>query len=173
MIDSTILGLSEAVGKVLHQKGLLLSCAESCTGGLVAAAITAVSGSSAWFDRGFVTYSNQAKTDHLGVSLQTLQDYGAVSPETAAAMACGVLQASLSSSIALSTTGIAGPGGATPGKPVGMVCFGVAWRSPHGVAHETFTQYFAGDRSEVRMASVQFALQAAIQTTRQRFGEPR
>lgn len=173
MIDSTILGLSEAVGKILHQKGLLLSCAESCTGGLVAAAITAVSGSSAWFDRGFVTYSNQAKIDHLGVSLQTLQDYGAVSQETAAAMACGVLQASPLSAIAVSTTGIAGPGGATPGKPVGMVCFGVAWCGSHGVAHETFTQYFAGDRSEVRRASVQFALQAAIQTIRQHFCEPR
>lgn len=163
MLNHNILALSQTLGKQLLQAGQVLSCAESCTGGLVAGALTAISGSSAWFDRGFVTYSNQAKMDHLGVTAQILNTVGAVSPETARAMACGVLRASLASTLAVSTTGIAGPGGATPGKPVGTVCFGLAWRQGPDVQSLALTEYFQGDRTQVRQASVEFALNLVLQ----------
>lgn len=159
MISNDILVLSEGVGVQLQRAGQVLSCAESCTGGLVAAAITAVSGSSAWFDRGFVTYSNQAKMDHLGVTAATLETVGAVSNETAQAMARGVLAASPASTLAVSTTGVAGPTGGTARKPVGMVCFGLAWREAGKVRAMAHTQHFSGDRHQVRMASVQHVLQ--------------
>lgn len=158
MLENDIHHLAATLGERLNQAGHVLSCAESCTGGLVAAAITAVAGSSAWFDRGFVTYSNQAKTDHLGVSQHTLQTSGAVSQETAQAMALGVLHASPASTLAVSTTGIAGPGGATPGKPVGTVCFGLAWRHEGQVGSLAVTRYFDGDRTQVRLDSVRCAL---------------
>jgi len=158
MLDNDIHDLAATLGEQLLQAGQVLSCAESCTGGLVAAAVTAIAGSSAWFDRGFVTYSNQAKTDHLGVSPPTLQTFGAVSQETAQAMALGVLHASPASTLAVSTTGIAGPGGATPGKPVGTVCFGLAWRRHGQVESLAITRHFDGDRTQVRLASVRCAL---------------
>ena len=152
-----ILALAQALGTELLARQATLATAESCTGGLVAAAITAVSGSSQWFDRGFVTYTNQAKIDDLGVDDATLAQYGAVSEQTAREMALGALLAS-EATHALATTGIAGPGGATAGKPVGMVCFGWAWRA-NGTAHvRSETHYLDGDRADVRDASVAVAL---------------
>ena len=113
------------LGQALKARGFMLAMAESCTGGLVAESITSIAGSSAWFDRGFVTYSNAAKIDMLGVSGKTLEAFGAVSEQTAAEMAAGALRNS-TSQIAGSITGIAGPGGGSEEKPVGTVCFGWA-----------------------------------------------
>lgn len=131
----------------------VLSGAESCTGGLIAAAITSVSGSSAWFDRGFVTYSNDAKVAMLGVSQQTLNEYGAVSEQTAREMARGAL-ANSSATLAYSVTGVAGPTGGTRVKPVGTVCFGFASKS----SVHTTTRHFDGDRSAVREHAVEYVL---------------
>ncbi|NTU77321.1 MAG: CinA family protein [Alphaproteobacteria bacterium] len=128
--------------------------AESCTGGLVAAALTAVPGSSAVFERGFITYSNDAKIDLLGVLPDVLENYGAVSAEVAEAMAEGARTYSLAD-VAVSVTGIAGPGGATPDKPVGLVYFGLATRD--GVLFHVRCE-FSGDRESVRLQSVSEAL---------------
>lgn len=147
----------------LRSQGFVLACAESCTGGLLAGAITDIAGSSNWFDRGFVAYSNEAKMAHLGVSAQTLERFGAVSEETAMEMASGALAATPSADFALSTTGIAGPGGATPGKPVGMVCFGFASRSGAGLTTRASTQTFSGTRQQVRQAAVIYALNLALE----------
>ena len=154
--------LAAALGKLLEQSGWMLACAESCTGGLLAAAMTETPGSSAWFDRGFVTYSNAAKVEHLRVSEDTLEHFGAVSEETAMEMASGALAASSRAQLAVSTTGIAGPDGATPGKPVGMVCFGFAHRTSGGVSTRAMTHIFEGDRAAIRRAAVAFAIRTAI-----------
>jgi len=140
--------LAAQVGAALKAEGLLLTTAESCTGGGIAHAVTEIAGSSEWFDRGFVTYSNAAKTEMLKVPETLLVRFGAVSEETAAAMAEG----------AVSVTGIAGPGGAVPGKPVGTVCFGWSYRG------KTSTQrlVFAGDRHSVREQSVAHSLQVLL-----------
>lgn len=150
--------LGTLVGARLKERGLLLACAESCTGGWVAQTVTAVAGSSAWFDRGFVTYSNQAKKDMLGVPAQTLESHGAVSEATAGAMAMGALTHS-QAHVALSVTGIAGPSGGTADKPVGMVCFG--WART-GAEAQTQTRHFGGDRESVRRQSVIHALQGVL-----------
>ena len=118
--------LAGEVGAALRAAGWLCATAESCTGGLLAGAITSCPGSSLWFERGFVTYSNAAKIEQRRVSPDTLERFGAVSEQIAMEMAGGVLAVVPRAHLALSTTGIAGPGGATPGKPVGMVCFGIA-----------------------------------------------
>ena len=136
----------------------MLGSAESCTGGLLAGAFTAVAGSSDWFERGFVTYSNQAKVDELDVSPDALNHFGAVSEPVALEMATGVLLAAQAAHVAVSTTGIAGPGGATPGKPVGMVCFGFAMRNGDGISSRAVTHVFPGDRAQVRQAAVEYAL---------------
>lgn len=161
MFDDESLDLSAEVGRVLLARSQMLAAAESCTGGLVAGLVTAVAGSSAWFDRGFVTYTNAAKMAQLGVREATLAAHGAVSEETAGEMAAGALQAA-GAQVAVSTTGIAGPGGATPGKPVGMVCFGWAWNGPAGLQIRTATHLLDGDRSEVRMQSVRIALRGVL-----------
>ena len=148
----------QAFGQLLVSRGLRVCCAESCTGGLLAGALTSVAGSSDWFDQGFVTYTNQAKIDVLNVSPDTLAHHGAVSEETAMEMAAGALAASPDADVALSTTGIAGPGGATPGKPVGMVCLGAARRTPEGVVARAVTKQFQGERTQVRLDTVDFAL---------------
>lgn len=135
-----------------------LALAESCTGGMIAAACTDLVGSSNWFERGFVTYSNASKTELLGVSEALLAEHGAVSEPVAAAMVQGALCNS-HAQIAASVTGIAGPGGATVGKPVGMVCFGFA--SPAGV--RSCTQYFEGDRAAVRQQAMDFALNILLE----------
>ena len=142
LAQATILGLSELLGDALRRHGWMLGSAESCTGGLLAGAFTAVAGSSDWFERGFVTYSNQAKVDELDVSPDALNHFGAVSEPVALEMATGVLLAAPAAHVAVSTTGIAGPGGATPGKPVGMVCFGFAMRNGDGISSRAVTHVF-------------------------------
>ncbi len=141
------------LASALLAKGWQLAVAESCTGGMIAAACTDLAGSSAWFERGFVTYSNAAKTEMLGVPESLIVLHGAVSEPVAAAMAQGALQRS-KAHIAASVTGIAGPSGATAGKPVGMVCFGFATAA--GVT--TATMHFAGDRAAVRRQAVAYSL---------------
>jgi nicotinamide-nucleotide amidase len=141
------------------QIGVTLTTAESCTGGLISAALTDVAGSSAVFERGYVTYSNAAKIDMLNVTAQSLSAYGAVSEEVAAEMANGALQKA-QADIAVSVTGIAGPGGSDH-KPEGMVCFSIATR----IGTMTETQLFGPlGRTEVRSATVQRALELALQT---------
>ena len=149
--------LSRKAGKALKRKGKTLVTAESCTGGWVAQAITSVAGSSDWFERGYVTYSNAAKREELGVPKKTLDRHGAVSEPAARAMAQGALRASRAD-VALSVTGIAGPGGATPGKPVGTVCF--AWASGRRMRSET--RRFRGGRGRVRRQSVIHALRGVL-----------
>ena len=146
MANSTLSTLAAELGTSLKARGYTLALAESCTGGLVAQAVTSVAGSSAWFDRGFVTYSNQAKVEMLGVSSKTLDTYGAVSEQTANEMALGTLKNS-HAQITGSITGIAGPDGGTPEKPVGTVCF--AWAEINKPTSTT-TKHFAGDREEIR-----------------------
>lgn len=155
--------LARLLGERLVGKGWMFSCAESCTGGLLAAAMTDTPGSSRWFDRGVVTYSNEAKQSLLGVHADTLERFGAVSEETAMEMAAGVLAGAPFSHFAVSTTGIAGPDGATPGKPVGMVCFGFATRTKQGLVTRAETRVFPGERREVRAAAVHFALATSLE----------
>ncbi|MBI1773116.1 MAG: CinA family protein [Burkholderiales bacterium] len=145
--------LATQVGEELKSRKLILSIAESCTGGGVAHAITEIAGSSEWFDCGFVTYSNSSKTELLDIPAALIAQHGAVSEEIAAAMAQGAL-ANSEAHLSLSTTGIAGPTGAVPGKPVGTICFG--W-VVGGVSH-TERLVFAGDRKSVREQTVVHAL---------------
>ena len=142
--------LAECLGNRLLERGASVAVAESCTGGWVAQTLTAIAGSSAWFDRGFVTYSNAAKCDMLGVPETTLARHGAVSEATARAMAQGALGHSVAD-WTLAITGIAGPSGGSPDKPVGTVCF--AWASRDGGC-EAQTRLFSGDRAAVREQSV-------------------
>jgi nicotinamide-nucleotide amidase len=135
----------------------MLVTAESCTGGWVAQAVTSVAGSSEWFERGFVVYSNAAKEELLGVRKATLKKHGAVSEETAREMAAGALARSRGS-IALAVTGVAGPGGGSAAKPVGTVCF--AWARSGAVTSET--RRFPGGREGVRRRSVRHALEGVL-----------
>jgi nicotinamide-nucleotide amidase len=157
-VTDPLTALATAVGARLKARGLKLAAAESCTGGWVAQAVTSISGSSEWFERGFVTYSNDAKRDMLGVRAATLERHGAVSEETAREMAAGALAASRAH-VAVAITGVAGPTGGTPGKPVGMVC--LAW-AVRGGAVESTTRRFGGDREAVRRESVVLGLQGVI-----------
>jgi nicotinamide-nucleotide amidase len=141
----------------LRARGLKLATAESCTGGLIAAALTHFAGSSEMFDRGFVTYSNEAKTASLGVPPAAIAAHGAVSEAVAGAMAEGAIAHSLAD-IAVSVTGIAGPGGGSADKPVGLVWFGCALRQCETVCEQ---RIFAGDRATVRAQAVAFALTLA------------
>lgn len=143
----------EALAQALRQRGWRMAAAESCTGGLIAAACTALAGSSDWFERGFVTYSNQAKSEMLGVDPALLQTHGAVSEPVARAMVAGALQRA-PVQLAVAVTGIAGPGGAVPGKPVGTVW--VAWGNAAAVQAECLL--LTGDRDAVRGATVHAAL---------------
>ena len=153
-MDADLDTLSRQVGEHLLARGWRLATAESCTGGWVAEVVTATAGSSGWFDCGFVTYSNDAKCALLGVSPMTLARHGAVSEATVAEMALGCLERS-EAEVTLSISGIAGPGGGSPAKPVGTVCFGWA---RHGEAPQTATCRFDGDRAAVRRQAVVFAL---------------
>ncbi|QHE94091.1 nicotinamide-nucleotide amidohydrolase family protein [Pandoraea fibrosis] len=150
--------LSIKVGNRLREERLMLTTAESCTGGLVATAITDISGSSEWFERGFVTYSNQAKSEMIGVPAELIEKHGAVSEPVARAMAEGALLNSRAQ-LSLSITGVAGPGGGTPDKPVGMVCFGWSNR----VTTLVETKQFKGDRTQVRSQAAQYALRGVIE----------
>jgi len=156
--------LAAQAGGLLKAHGLLLATAESCTGGGVAQAITSVAGSSAWFERGFVTYSNLSKQQMLGVEQATLSQYGAVSEAVVREMVAGALRNS-DAQVALAVSGIAGPDGGTPDKPVGTVWF--AWGIQHGVTHAQRRQ-ISGDRAEVRARSVRIALQGVIDLLNQR-----
>ena len=149
--------LARKIGRRLKaEKGVLVT-AESCTGGWAAQVVTSVAGSSDWFERGYVTYSNAAKREALGVPKKTLLRHGAVSEQTARAMAQGALRKSRAH-IALSITGIAGPGGGAPGKPVGTVCF--AWAQGRRTRSET--KRFKGSRTRVRRQSVIHALRGVL-----------
>lgn len=143
-----------ALADLLLARGWRLATAESCTGGLIAAHCTALSGSSAWFERGFVTYSNEAKTEMLGVPPELIAAHGAVSEPVALAMAEGALRQS-TADVVVAVTGIAGPTGGSPGKPVGTVW--IAW-AVRGVPAHAACHLFAGDRSQVREATVRDAL---------------
>jgi nicotinamide-nucleotide amidase len=153
--------LAIQAGITLKEKSLLLATAESCTGGLVAAAITDIAGSSAWFERGFVTYSNDAKTTMLGVPAKLIRDHGAVSEEVAHAMAEGALLNSRAQ-VALAVTGIAGPTGGTAEKPVGMVCFGWSNR----ITTQVETQRFKGDRAQIRRQAAEHAMRGLLELIR-------
>ena len=155
--------LAEQVGELLKQKRWLLATAESVTGGGISQAITDISGSSEWFDCGFVTYSNSSKTEFLDVPAALIAQFGAVSEEVAGAMAKGALD-NTDAHVTLSTTGIAGPTGAVPGKPVGTVCFGWA----HGTTVFTERLVFSGDRHAVRLQTAEHALRGLLKFIRQR-----
>jgi len=150
-----------ALAQTLRQRGWHLATAESCTGGLIAAACTELAGSSDWFDRGFVTYSNAAKTELLGVAGALIDAHGAVSEAVARAMVQGARRHSRAE-LAVAVTGIAGPGGGSADKPVGTVW--LAWSDPVGEQAER--QCFAGDRAEVRRATVERALQGLLERAR-------
>jgi len=152
--QETLEALAIDLGAALQRRGWMLATAESCTGGWLAQVVTSVAGSSAWFDRGFVTYSNAAKQDMLGVRAVTLAQFGAVSLETAWEMAEGALAHS-KAQLAIAITGIAGPGGDSPEKSVGTVCF--AW-AVSGQPSTSVLCHFDGDRRQIRAASVGFAL---------------
>jgi len=145
--------LTAQVAEQLLAKKLLMATAESCTGGLIAAACTDLAGSSVWFERGFVSYSNAAKTELLGVPADLIETHGAVSEPVVRAMVEGALRHSRAQ-VAVAVTGVAGPGGGSPDKPVGTVWFG--WATPDGVV--TDKRCFDGDRQHVREATVQHAL---------------
>ena len=157
-MDAELQALSIAIGGALAAQKLMLACAESCTGGWISEVVTATAGSSEWFERGFVTYSNNAKRQMLGVSDETLATQGAVSEATAREMALGALVHS-GAGIALAVTGIAGPGGGSPGKPVGTVCF--AWCRDR-VSAISETHCFSGDREAVRRQAVVTSLQGLL-----------
>ena len=184
MIENTELAeLAAELGLLLKARGCMLVLAESCTGGMIAEAVTSIAGSSAWFECGFVTYSNQSKINMLGVSVQTLEQFGAVSEQTAKEMAVGCLNNIKPSScnanlseisldktnvskpsinrliIAASVTGIAGPDGGTPQKPVGTVCFACAVPD---LPAATYTQLFTGNRQQIRYQASIFLLKTLI-----------
>ncbi|SFP07772.1 nicotinamide-nucleotide amidase [Variovorax sp. OK605] len=151
--------LVAALAALLQRKGWMLATAESCTGGLIGAACTELAGSSVWFERGFITYSNEAKTQLLGVDAATIAAHGAVSEPVARAMATGAIAHSAPSRVALAVTGVAGPTGGTSEKPVGTVWFG--WSVDGDVRTER--RRFDGDRATVRAATVRHALQTLVE----------
>lgn len=160
MSEHHIFQLSEQVGERLKSRGAHMTCAESCTGGWVAKAITDVPGSSAWFDHGFVTYSNRAKEVLVGVKAETLAQHGAVSGEVVEDMAAGALDKA-GADYAIAISGIAGPDGGTADKPVGTVWFGFASRHENGFVRR---MQFDGDRDRVRQQAVQFGLETLLNT---------
>lgn len=151
--------LAVEVGQVLKLRRLWLTTAESCTGGMLSQAVTSVPGSSTWFERGAVTYSNAAKVDMLGVTPKTLDTWGAVSEATACEMALGALKRS-KANVSIAITGIAGPGGGTPDKPVGTVWF--AFVHDQGKIQAS-CKVFSGDRTAVRRQAVEFALRQLLE----------
>ncbi len=157
-MDNGLYQLAEQVGQALKRQGSMLVTAESCTGGWVSEAITMVPGSSDWFERGFVTYTYISKREMLGVRYDTLGQHGAVSEPTAREMVTGAIAHS-HAQVAVAVSGTAGPGGGTPDKPVGTVCF--AWGTKDG-ALESETRHFSGDREAVRKESVEHALRGIL-----------
>ncbi len=159
MTDSELMQLSERIGLALKARGATLTTAESCTGGWVAKVITDVAGSSAWFERGFVTYSNEAKAQMIGVKPTTLEAHGAVSEPVVVEMAIGAIKAARAA-YAISISGIAGPDGGSAEKPVGTVWFGFASATGEGI---TRCECFAGDRESVRRQATAYALKTLWQ----------
>ncbi|MBL8443242.1 MAG: nicotinamide-nucleotide amidohydrolase family protein [Zoogloeaceae bacterium] len=155
-MDVELSTLSAETGALLQARGWMLSTAESCTGGWIAEVVTATAGSSNWFDCGFVSYSNESKQALLGVAPDTLREHGAVSEETVREMVSGALARSRAQ-LALAVSGIAGPGGAVPGKPVGTVCLAWGLRDRPAISE---TLCFAGDREAVRRQTVIHALRS-------------
>jgi len=153
MVNESVDALVLRLADVLRARGLMLATAESCTGGLIAGACTDLAGSSDWFERGFVSYSNAAKTELLGVDAALITAHGAVSEPVVRAMAEGAVRHA-HAQLAVAVTGVAGPGGGSADKPVGTVWFG--WALPGGTRAEV--QHFAGDRAAVRAATVRHAL---------------
>jgi nicotinamide-nucleotide amidase len=160
MADDALVKLAAEVGAALKQRGWMLALAESCTGGMAAQAVTAIPGSSGWFERGFVTYSNDAKVEMLGVSPETLKLHGAVSEAVVLEMARGAIAHSRAD-IAIAISGIAGPDGGTPEKPVGTVCF--AWAADKHLSSATVR--FEGSRESVRRQAVEYALRGVLRLT--------
>jgi nicotinamide-nucleotide amidase len=158
-LDSQLYRLAVEAGRALKAKGWMLVTAESCTAGWVAEAVTMVPGSSEWFERGFITYTDLAKQQMLGVQTATVESHGAVSEPTVREMAAGALAHS-PADVAVAVSGVAGPSGGTPAKPVGMVClaWGLRGREPICV-----TRHFPGDREAVRRAAVVAALEGLIE----------
>lgn len=159
MTDSELMHLSERIGQALKARGATVTTAESCTGGWVAKVITDIAGSSAWFERGFVTYSNEAKSQMIGVKPATLEQHGAVSEPVVVEMAIGAIKAARAD-YAISISGIAGPDGGTATKPVGTVWFGFASAAGEGI---TRCECFNGDRENVRRQATAYALQTLWQ----------
>ncbi len=158
-MDKRLYQLAEQVGVALKSRALMLATAESCTGGWIGAAITAVPGSSDWYERGFITYAYVAKREMLGVKSKTLQKFGAVSEQTISEMVAGALAASYAH-VAVAVSGTAGPAGGTPEKPVGTVCLAWAIRGGEPIVE---TRHFEGDRDAVRRQSVERALVGVLE----------
>ncbi len=158
-MDNALYKLAADVGSALKTRGLTLATAESCTGGWIGEAVTAIPGSSDWYERGFITYTNVAKREMLGVAAETLEKSGAVSEETVKAMVAGALAHS-HAGIAVAVSGVAGPSGGTRAKPVGTVC--IAWGLRDGDPYAE-TRCFAGDREAVRRQSVECALNGVLE----------
>ena len=156
--DEELHQLAFELGNKLKARGWMLATAESCTGGWVGQLVTAIPGSSSWYERGFITYANDAKIEMLGVPAETLATHGAVSEETASAMAAGALAHSHAQA-ALAISGIAGPGGGTPQKSVGLVCYG--WALADGTLMSS-TCRLGGDREEIRSRAVAAAMRGLI-----------
>jgi len=153
--------LVEQLAQILMAKGLKIALAESCTGGLLAAHLTNLAGSSDWFERGFVTYSNQAKEESIGVAHTLIERHGAVSEEVASAMAKGVLNHSLAQ-VSIAITGIAGPGGGSVNKPVGLVCFAWGFLESKSIRTHTLTKQFSGDRQSIREQACIYAIESLL-----------
>jgi nicotinamide-nucleotide amidase len=159
MADKRLYQLAERVGAALKSRALTLVTAESCTGGWIGEAVTMVPGSSDWYDRGFITYTYISKREMLGVKTQTLEQYGAVSEQTVKEMVAGALAAS-HAQVAVAVSGIAGPAGGMPGKPVGAVCLAWALKNGEPIAE---TRHYAGDREAVRRQAVERALAGVLE----------
>lgn len=159
MADALLYELAEKAGRALEARRLMLATAESCTGGWIAEAITMIPGSSAWLDRGFVTYTNEAKREMLGVRAETLERHGAVSEAVVLEMVQGALKASRAQ-VTVAVSGVAGPSGGTPQKPVGTVCF--AW-AIEGLPPRAEIRHLTGDREAVRRQSVVHVLEVLLE----------
>ena len=158
-MDAELYALAGKIGDALKARKLMLATAESCTGGWVGQVVTMVPGSSQWFDRGFVTYTNDAKREMLGVRAETLKKFGAVSEQTVREMVKGALSRS-KAHVALAVSGIAGPDGGSPGRPVGTVC--VAWGKRKRTPPHSVIRHYSGDRDAVRRQSVIDALEGLL-----------
>jgi len=162
IMDKQLIELADRLGQSLKKSGDIMTTAESCTGGWIAQVITEIPGSSAWFDRGFVTYSNAAKVQMLGVNPKTLEQYGAVSAETAAEMVTGALAHS-DATTAIAVTGIAGPEGETSEQPVGTVF--IAWKNK-GEDVNVIKKQFSGNRHQIRAQTVKIAIEGLLRKER-------